>query len=180
MPKNPFLAAASQSTLAAKEVVRPSHLRPTHHRHVSAPMVSSSIANFVIPPPLEARPYLQQKVHRRATTSKFKQPGRLDVHAQPGPDAPETPSQRHRTDSLTSCTSERRLAHLSVESPVKPSNAGRWARDLFSWTAASIQSPAEENVKLIADDVKDQLAGLNLGQEESDDEIEVFLGLDDI
>lgn len=170
----------------AKGVARPSHLRPTHHRHVSAPMVSSSIANFVIPPPLEARPHLQEKAHRRATTSKFKQPGRLDMNAPLDSTGPDTPSHRQRADSLRTCISERRTTHLSAQSPARPSSsAGRWARGLFSWNAArSTQPRLEQNVALNAngDLDQDKFANRSLRQDEtgSEEETEVFLGLDDI
>lgn len=192
-PSNPFFEgfrsqSPQRSNSLTKEAVRPSPLRLTHQRHVSAPMVSSSIANFVIPPPLEARPHMQEKIHRRATTSRFRstQPTRQEMKPQMCPEEPIIPFRRRRTDSTSSCASMKRSDLLeedgSAESPTRP---GRWARGLFSWKGISlIESRAEEEARHEARETAcmDQLQSLDIAEDgnESEEETEVFLGLDDI
>jgi hypothetical protein len=70
----------------------------------------------------------------------------------------------------------------SAESPTRP---GRWARGLFSWKGISlIESRAEEEARHEARETAcmDQLQSLDIAEDgnESEEETEVFLGLDDI
>lgn len=87
---------------------------------------------------------------------------------------------------MSSATSLKRMDLLAVEVPAKdPSKTGRWARDLFSWKAiSSMEARTDEDFQNGAHEAsyKDGLRSLDFEQdvEESEEETEVFLGLDDI
>lgn len=190
---NPFLdgfasLACQDSNSNSKRGTRLPHLRPSHQRHVSAPMVSSSIANFVIPTPLECRPREQERLHRRATTSRSRQPSRLNMNLNPQTQAGscDTPQERRRPNSNTFSTSvESQEQSHNRESSTPSQKASKWGRDLLSWKiTSSLVSPTvgEAHNDLIKCS-QAQVASCSesaFDDEDDGEETEVFLGFNDI
>lgn len=179
------------SSPVAKATTGLPHLRPSHHRHVSAPMISTTVANFVIPPPLESRPRVKEKLHRRATTSKLRQPSRLNmnlsIHASAGSCDTSQP-QRRLNPTDVGARDDARASLEDIRDSATPSQKlGKWGRDLFGWEAASaLDSPTVSDGH--EDTAKESQArmlsfgefALDEGDGEEEEEIEVFLGFNDI
>ncbi|KAJ9101850.1 hypothetical protein QFC21_003190 [Naganishia friedmannii] len=193
-PTNPFVSGfrsehLKRSNSVSKHGQRPSPLRPTHQRHVSAPMVSGSIANFLVAPPLEARPQYRENPHRKATTALSRQPSRLEMRNRDviGPDSPATQKGILSTVSL-----EKRITAISVatknERPaLSRASSGSWTRNFLdsNFLPGRSRNVVNTTIKHHCDD-KAGLeqnhfsSGVEEADEEVEEEIEVFLGLDDI
>lgn len=191
-PVNPFLSGfrsehIKRSNSVSKHGQKPSPLRPTHQRHVSAPMVSGSIANFLIAPPLETRPHTRETPHRKATTALSRQPSRLDMHNR---DAIRPESPATRKGMLSTVSGEKRDIAVSAVIPQeRPSliraSSSSWTKNFLD--ANFLPRRSRRAISTVNRDCDDKAeldqTGVNTAvHEEGEDqeEIEVFLGLDDI
>ncbi|KAJ9116894.1 hypothetical protein QFC22_004551 [Naganishia vaughanmartiniae] len=192
-PTNPFLSGfrsehLKRSSSVSKHGQKPSPLRPTHQRHVSAPMVSGSIANFLIAPPLEARPQARENPHRKATTALSRQPSRLEMRNR---DVFETDSPATQKGLLSTVSVEQRITALPVatKDDRRPSlsraSSGSWTRSFLDAKflprrSRNVERAINHNCDEKAEPEQNRLNGAVDEEGGDEEEIEVFLGLDDI
>ncbi|KAJ9122683.1 hypothetical protein QFC24_004112 [Naganishia onofrii] len=192
-PVNPFLSGFRSEHLKRSNSVskqKPSPLRPTHQRHVSAPMVSGSIANFRIAPPLEVRPQARENTHRKATTALSRQPSRLEMRNRDvaGPDSPFTQKGMLSTISTKNCITVIPAATKNERPVLSRASSSSWTRNFLdgNFMPGRLRNVADAD-KSDYYDIKSELEQNCFGaavveKEEGGDEeeLEVFLGLDDI
>lgn len=191
-PVNPFLSGFRSEHLKRSNSVskqKPSPLRPTHQRHVSAPMVSGSIANFRIAPPLEVRPQARENTHRKATTALSRQPSRLEMRNRDvaGPDSPFTQKGMLSTISTKNCITVIPAATKNERPVLRRASSSSWTRNFLdgNFMPGRLRNVADADKS--GYDIKSELEQNCFGaavveKEEGGDEeeLEVFLGLDDI
>ncbi|KAJ9113839.1 hypothetical protein QFC19_000032 [Naganishia cerealis] len=194
-PVNPFLSGFREEHLqrsksASKhQGVRPSPLHATHQRHVSAPMVSSRVANFIIPPPQGVRLRGQESPHRKATTCLSRQPSRLEMR---GRDSNGSASPIMQPRKLSTASTDKHTEGEPAGTKVEqPSLSRMFSR---SWSQNFLDSHflPKGGSRHIVSTTKQNSDGKEQGEqdffnvarteeeEDGEDETEVFLGLDDI
>lgn len=182
--------ANPNSGSVAKTAMNLPHLWPSHQRHVSASMVSSSLADFVISPPLEARPREREKLHRRATTSRSRQPCRLSMSLAPPAHAGRLDiSQNSQGLNLSSVDAPMTgvCEQAKATESAKPlQRVEAWSKGFLGRTGLDLSTPkfatgTETHQKIDkAPPFQDTLCVDTVVGSGEEEEIEVFSGFDDI